>query len=237
MQPQSARGVYVMDGADHDLDFGTSGVEGNILIVYPTDKKGNCTIYEFTQGAFYDTPECHQYVCRAGNNGLLHCSGKDTAFGLECANGRIIGLWRETTHGDKETVFYSRQEGKAAPRPAGKFFDEIRGVYAPSGNTGADSMIVVIPHYTANDRKELVITKIGHGFGSSAKGEKFIPVYKGKRIAQLRHSTQDGARTFDKIPLRFIYADKYYCEKAYTLSPEAYKAMMRGIIKKEGLRH
>lgn len=41
MQPQSTRGVYVMDGADHDLDFGTSGVEGNILIVYPTDKKGN----------------------------------------------------------------------------------------------------------------------------------------------------------------------------------------------------
>ena len=41
MQPQSTRGVYVMDGADHDLDFGTSGVEGNILIVYPADKKGN----------------------------------------------------------------------------------------------------------------------------------------------------------------------------------------------------
>lgn len=27
------------------------------------------------------------------------------------------------------------------------------------------------------------------------------------------------------------------CEKAYTLSPEAYKAMVRGIIKKEALRH
>lgn len=67
MQPQSARGVYVMDGANHDLDFGTSGVEGNILIVFPTDKKGNCTIYEFTQGAFYDTPECHQYVCHTGH--------------------------------------------------------------------------------------------------------------------------------------------------------------------------
>lgn len=170
MQPQSARGVYVMDGADHDLDFGTSGVEGNILIVYPTDKKGNCTIYEFTQGAFYDTPECRQYACR-------------------------------------------------------------------DGNTGADSMIVVMPHYAAGNRKELVITKIGHGFCPTTKGEKFIPVYKGKRIAQLRHSTQDGARTFDKIPLRFIYADKYYCEKAYTLSPEAYKAMVRGIIKQEGLRH
>lgn len=98
-------------------------------------------------------------------------------------------------------------------------------------------MIVVIPHYAANDRKELVVTKIGHGFCPTTKGEKFTPIYKGKRIAQLRHSTQDGARTFDKIPLRFIYADKYYCEKAYTLSPEAYKAMMRGIIKQEGLRH
>lgn len=237
MQPQSARGVYVMDGANHDLDFGTSGVEGNILIVFPTDQKGNCTIYEFTQGAFYDTPECNQYVCRAGNNGLLHSPGKDTVFEFVCANGRIIGLWRETTHGDKEPVFYSWQEGKPAPRPAGKFFDEIRGVYAPSGNTGADSMIVVMPHYAANDRKELVVTKIGHGFCPTTKAEKFTPIYKGKRIVQIRHSTPGGVRSFDKIPLRFIYADKYYCGKAYTLSQEAYKDMMRGIIKKEALRH
>lgn len=135
-------------------------------------------------------------------------------------------------------VFYSRQDGKAAPAPAGKFLDEIRGVYALLGNTGADSMIVIMPHYAAGNRKELVITKIGHGFSPSAKGEKFTPIYKGKRIVQLRHCTQGGVRTFDKIPLRFIYADKYYCGKAYTLSPEAYKTMMRGIriIKKEARR-
>lgn len=76
MPHQGARGVYVMDGVDHDLEFGTSWVAGNILLVFPADKKGNCTIYEFSQGAFYDTPECRQYACRAGNNGLLHCSGK-----------------------------------------------------------------------------------------------------------------------------------------------------------------
>ncbi len=98
-------------------------------------------------------------------------------------------------------------------------------------------MIVVMPHYAAGDRKELLITKIGNGFSPSARDEKFTPIYKGKRIVQLRHSRQGGARTFDKIPLSFKYADRYYCEKAYTLSPEAYKAMMRGIIKKEGLRH
>lgn len=76
MPHRGARGVCVMDGVDHDLDFGTSGVAGNILLVFPADKKGNYTIYEFSQGAFYDTPECRQYACRAGNNGLLHCSGK-----------------------------------------------------------------------------------------------------------------------------------------------------------------
>lgn len=84
---------------------------------------------------------------------------------------------------------------------------------------------------------EYLNAKIGHGFSPSARDEKFTPIYKGKRIVQIRHSTPGGARTFDKIPLRFIYADKYYCEKAYTLSPEAYKAMVRGIIKKEALRH
>lgn len=165
MPTQGARGVYVMDGVDHDLDFGTSGVAGNILLVFPADKKGNYTIYEFSQGAFYDTPECRQYACRAGNDGLLRCPGKNAAFEFECSNGQIIGVWRETTHGDKETVFYSRQDGKAAPAPAGKFLDEIRGVYALPGNTGADSMIVVMPHYAAGNRKELVITKIGHGRG------------------------------------------------------------------------
>ncbi len=60
---QTARGVYALDGVDHDLDFGTSGVAGNILIVFPNGKEGNCTIYEFTQDAFYATPQCHQYAC------------------------------------------------------------------------------------------------------------------------------------------------------------------------------
>lgn len=58
----TAQGVYVLDGVDHDLDFGTSGVAGNTMIVFPCGKKGNYFIYEFSQRAFYDTPECHQYT-------------------------------------------------------------------------------------------------------------------------------------------------------------------------------
>lgn len=122
----------MLDGVDHGLDFGTSGVAGNTMIVFPCGKKSNYFIYEFSQGAFYDTPECHQYTCRAGNDGLLHCPGKDTAFEFEYLNGQITGIWGAKTHGNLETFFYSRQDGKAAPAPAGRFFDEIRGVYSLS---------------------------------------------------------------------------------------------------------
>lgn len=98
-------GIYSIDGVSDGLDFGKTGENGCVLLVFSCQANKKFNIVIIDNGFCYDSASCCLYDCFSYNNELV-CEKNNVKFEPQILNGDIIGLWKKT---DKGIIYFSKQ--------------------------------------------------------------------------------------------------------------------------------